>query len=278
MRSAFGAVLGLLLLSGCSDLEFRQARHLEDTRQFARAAASYERFLERGAGGPRETEALVRLGRIYADAFGRCERAVPLFERAARSKSAASGMDWPSAARTALLACPDFFPLREGSRWVYVDSQSGGRNMRLEFTLSRSSAAVTAAGAYFAGVKRFRDYRRSYEQEGWILYEKDASGDRAPILRYPYREGLSWQARRGGRLFTYRIVSAGVPVSVKAGAFRDCIKVRSEAAGDPAWVFDYYCPGVGRAKTTVGVNEGENPNTELAEHSFAGSSTPSSSK
>ena len=103
---------------------------------------------------------------------------------------------------------------------------------------------------------------------------KEPAGERAPILRYPYHEGLSWQARRGGKLFTYRIDAAGVAVSVKAGSFTGCLKVKSSAAGDPAWVFDYYCPGVGRVKTTVGVPEGENPNTELAESSLLSGASP----
>ena len=268
MRRAFAA-LPLLLFSACSDLEFRQARRLEDKREFDRAAASFERVLEKSPGGARETEVLVRLGRIYAEEFGRCERAVPLFEGAARMGApSSSGVDWPALARRALMSCPDYFPLRDGARWVFVDSQSGGANMRLDIALSRSSSTANAAGAYFAGRERFKEYRRSYEVEDFILWEGEPAGERAPILRYPYHEGLSWQARRGGKLFTYRIDAAGVSVSVKAGSFSGCLKVKSSAAGDPAWVFDYYCPGVGRVKTTVGVPEGENPNTELAESSL----------
>ena len=293
MRRAFAA-LPLLLFSACSDLEFRQARRLEDKREFDRAAASFERVLEKSPGGARETEVLVRLGRIYAEEFGRCERAVPLFEAAARmgapssrrppttfpmaagtaslpappERGRAPSVDWPALARRALMSCPDYFPLRDGARWVFVDSQSGGANMRLDIALSRSSSTANAAGAYFAGRERFKEYRRSYEVEDFILWEGEPAGERAPILRYPYHEGLSWQARRGGKLFTYHIDAAGVSVSVMAGSFSGCLKVKSSAAGDPAWVFDYYCPGVGRVKTTVGVPEGENPNTELAESSL----------
>ena len=117
MRREFAA-LPLLLLSACSDLEFRQARRLEDKREFDRAAASFERALEGSPGGPRETEMLVRLGRIYAEEFGRCERALPLFEAAARPPPAREpGTDCTLAGR-ALMSCPDYFPLRDGARWV----------------------------------------------------------------------------------------------------------------------------------------------------------------
>ena len=126
MRREFAA-LPLLLLSACSDLEFRQARRLEDKREFDRAAASFERALEGSPGGPRETEMLVRLGRIYAEEFGRCERALPLRSRRARvllrrgepGNGLVAGPPGPD-------VLPGLFPAPGRRPLGWVDSQSGG--------------------------------------------------------------------------------------------------------------------------------------------------------
>lgn len=258
--------LGIILcaaLSGCGRLDFAQARHLEKGGRFSRALKAYESFLARVPQGPREAEALVRAGRIYSGVFGRCDRAVPMLERAARMQGVG---DWPARARESLLECPDLFPLKGGSRWTFVDTASGGRNMKLE--LSVSSAVVRGVriqGAYYAGKNRFRGYDRSYTKEDWMLWEEEGS-TRRPILRYPFLAGQSWTDEHSG--WSYRIMSEGLRVRTRAGDFEGCFKVRSQGAGDSqrAWVYDYYCPGVGRVKTTIGTSEGEHPNTELSDY------------
>ena len=64
-------------------------------------------------------------------------------------------------------------------------------------------------------------------------------------------------------------MAAGVDLKVQAGAFSGCLKVRRRTSGQASWVFDYYCPGIGRVKTTIGIPGGENPNTELAEYKYS---------
>jgi hypothetical protein len=261
--AALGLAAGTAVFSACAKVDFQQARHLEEVGQPARAVKAYESFLSRRPGGLQEAEALVRAAMIYAEAFGRCERAVPLFERAARLSSYP---EWASKAKDGLLDCPDYFPIRPGARWVYVDSESGGQNMKLDIQMSTGTRA-RITGAYFAGENRFRDYSRSCEKKDWIVWEFDGAV-KSPILRYPFHAGSSWSARVAGKNVLYRIEDASAEVRTKAGAFKGCLKVRAHPAGEPAWVYDYYCPGVGRVKTTVGVEEGENPNTELAESSL----------
>jgi len=49
------------------------------------------------------------------------------------------------------------------------------------------------------------------------------------------------------------VVSTTATVKVAAGEFKDCLKVRELDRRYPKnWRFDYYCPDVGRAKTTIG--------------------------
>ncbi|MBI5242950.1 MAG: tetratricopeptide repeat protein [Elusimicrobia bacterium] len=282
---------GLLLLAAaaaaCGRVDFQQARHLEDTGQFARALKAYENFLARGPSGPQEIEAAVRAARIYAQVFNRCDRAVPLFERAARRSPdgqapGATGSQgprgravllsrearrWVELAHEGLLNCPDFFPISPGARWVLVDAETGGKNMRLEIAVSTAAGKARVVGAYYAGTNRFMNYSRACEKKDWMTWENGA-----PILRYPYRQGSSWSAKVRGKRTDYRIEDVSASLNTKAGAFEGCLKVRAHIEGEPSWVFDYYCPHVGRVKTTLGAPEGENPNTELSEFSIPFSS------
>lgn len=266
MRTSFPAALTALLLAACGpDLDFRQARHLEEAGDLHRAVAAYERFLADSPGDARVPEAAYRAGRLYAEALGRCGESAAHLERAARSGRS----PWAGKALKALLSCPDYFPLRPGASWMYVDSLSQGENMRLELAVKSSSEGARGeiAGAYFAGENRFKDYRRRYEKADWSVWEEAEGGGRVPILRFPFRAGNAWTARRGGRRVRYRIEKDGLQVRVKAGRFSGCLKVREHTEGFESWVYDYYCPGVGRVKTAVGIPGRENPNTELARFS-----------
>lgn len=250
----------ILSSSGCgADLDYKQARFLE-AREPVRAAAAFERFLAKHPDDPRAPEASYRVGRVYADNLGRCPEARHWFEAAARSAG-----EFSEPAKLGLMACPDYFPLRSGSKWTWVDTLSGGKNMRLEARIVTSTRGVQGivAGAFFAGEQSFRDYRRRYEKGDWTVWE-ETDGTRSPILRWPYTAGRSWTAPGPQGEVTYTIESHDARVKVKGGAYSACLKVRSQVHGYASWVFDYYCPGVGRVKNTVGVPGAENPNTELA--------------
>ncbi|HBL17962.1 MAG: hypothetical protein A2X36_06595 [Elusimicrobia bacterium GWA2_69_24] len=266
-RRPLRALLALAWLGCGANLDFKQARHLEDAGDKMRAVAAFERFLERRPADPRVPEASFRLGRLHAEVLGRCPEAVRYFEAAARAEG-----PWAEPSRLGLMTCPDFFPLQPRSRWTYVDTESGGKNMRLEIAVKASSGAAGAevSGAFFAGAKRFMDYRRRYSRSEWSVWESEGDApDRAPILRFPFRAGRSWEIRRGKQKVRYDIAADGLTVRTKAGSFPDCLKVKAHTEGYASWVYEYFCPGVGRVKTTVGVPGSENPNTELAAFSVS---------
>ncbi|MFA5139306.1 MAG: tetratricopeptide repeat protein [Elusimicrobiota bacterium] len=261
-------------LLGCADYDFRKAVRLESKGKVAEAARAFERFLEKHPDDPRVPEAAYLAGKIHADKFDLCRQAVPLFEKAARfagkGAAASSGTavsPWPERARLALLSCPDYFPAPPGGRWEYVDTLSGGQNMRLEVEVrgSTDTAGTELAGSYFAGEEKFREYRRVCGREGWSLWEEE-SGGRIPVLRFPFRKGHAWEAVLKGERVRFLIEEDAASVKVKAGTFSDCLKVKQHHAGFESWTYDYFCPNVGRVKTTVGVPGAENPNTELASY------------
>ena len=275
-RLLFGrTVLAVCLFcAGCGgpDLDYKQARHLDATGQFFRALKEYENFLKKHPQDHRSVEVRYRAGLIYARKLDRCREAVPLFEDAARDRETAN-KEWVKLARLGLLSCPDYFPLRDGTKWLYVDSLSLGKNMRLDVGIRKSSGGVSGlvSGKMFAGEQMIQWYKRSYDKQGWAVYETIGEV-KAPILKYPFQKGRKWDVRRGKILETFEIVEAGAQVEVKAGKFEDCLKVRRQTSGYPSWVYDYYCAGIGRVKTSIGVPGRENPNTELAKVTFSAAS------
>lgn len=255
------AVAAALSLAGCGgDFAFDRAAKRERRGAYVDAAERFERFAAKRPAHPRVPEALVRAARIRTYVFQRCPEAKPLLERVAREFP---DSPWAEEAKRTLLDCPDYFPIRAGSDWVFVDSQTGGRNMRLVIEVSTASAeSAELEGAFFAGARRFQEFRRRYVKEGWAVWEEEGR-ERVPILRYPYHEGQVWTAKRGGRAVEFRVESAAEVVKVRAGTFHGCLRVRESQRGLPAWKYDYYAPGVGRVKTTIGGKGFENPNTEL---------------
>lgn len=248
----FLALALLALTLPFSALRYHRARYYEGTRRYPAALREYEGFLSKAPEGPRAAEVHVRAGELYAHKYQRCVEARRHFEAAGRLTAAEP---WAGRARAGLMDCPDYFPLDSGRTWVYGDSQSGGKFMHLEWELRQS----TILASLFAGGRKLKSDKVEYAKKDWLVLENGA-----PILRYPYRVGASWQARRGSDRLRYRIEAVGETVTTKAGTFEDCIKVREVNVKLPrSFKYDYYAPFVGRVKTTVGGPGFENPNTEL---------------
>ncbi len=212
----------------------------------------------------------MRAGTIYSRNFGRCLEARRCFEAAARRFPDLA--PWAERAKSGLLSCPDYFPLERGNSWVYGDTASGGQNMKLELEvrLSPSIGSGSVSGALYAGRKKIRDRSLSYAKRDWAVWEIEA-GRSLPILRYPFSPGTVWKAVVGEDELEYRVEAADVRVETVAGNFDDCLKVREFNRRYPeSWKYDYYAPGVGRVKTTIGGPGFENPNTELVKYSIGG--------
>lgn len=248
-------------LAGCDTYHFVMGTWREDARKPVAALQHYEKFLADRPRDPRSCEVRLRAARLYRS-FGRCGEARMHWETAAR--------DFPRSecaerAKASLLSCPDYFPLDLGRTWVYVDSESRGKAMRLEWEVRRSSGSSSGSiqAVLFAGDRRNRETAESYEKRDWAVWRTDLKPPE-PFLRYPFGQDQSWSDRRGGAAVDWLVVSTTATVKVAAGEFADCLKVRELDRRYPrTWRYDYYCPDVGRTKTTIGGRGYENPNTEL---------------
>ena len=261
-RARITVLAASLLLSGCDTYHYLAGTIHEDARRPVQALKHYEKFLSDRPKDPRSCEVRLRMAALYRSVFSRCEEARAQYEAAAR--------DFPNQtaclerAKTGLLMCPDFFPTDTGRTWVYVDSTSGGQAMRLEWEARTSSGAVgSIQSALYAGKRRIQTKTEYYTKADWAIWRVDKDG-REAILRYPYTEARTWSAKRGKTTVEYLIVSSSMTVSLIGGIYSGCLKIREkDSAFKSSWRYDYYCPGVGRVKTTIGGPGFENPNTEL---------------
>lgn len=256
--------LALLALSasGCDTYHFLLGTWRDDTRKPVQALKHYEAFLDSRPKDPRSCQVRLRAAAIYKD-WGRCGEARRHWEAAARDFGGIP--ECADRAKLSLLSCPDYFPLDKGRTWVYVDSASGGKAMRLDWEVRKSSGpgGGSIQTVLFAGNKRIREAMESYEKRDWGVWRTDAK-PAEPFLRYPFAADQAWEGKRAGAVIDWTIVSTEAKVKVAAGSFTDCLKVRERDHRFPSvYRYDYYCPDVGRVKTTVGGKGFENPNTEL---------------
>ena len=260
--AVFAAALAFAAgLFGTARYHYHLGRWDEARGRVPQALAHLEAFAAARPNDPLSAQAHVDAGRLYSG-MQRCLEARRHFEAAARAFPRLE--PWASRARLGLMQCPDYFPLTPGRTWVYGDSASRGAAMRLEWEVSAASeGAGLVQTALYAGSKRLSAGQTRYEVSDWTLWQTDSDG-RYALLEFPYAVGRVWTAKRGERELTYRLESVDAEARTAAGAFHGCLKVRESTKGiKDAWRYDYYCPFVGRALTTVAGPGFENPNTEL---------------
>ena len=161
----------------------------------ARAAASLERFLDRRPADPRACEAHLRLGRIYARRFGRYLEAKRHFEAAARDPARSVVLRaWRPRPNCSI--APIISRWTSGRSWVYGDTASGGRNMRLEVEVRAAPGGKAAqTSALFAGKKRISVSTKDFVKKDWAVWEL-AGGKESMLLRYPFAAGTDLEERR----------------------------------------------------------------------------------
>src|SRR4051812_8607459 len=129
MRRLVPLLLLIFASAACDTYHYVAGTWQEDSRKPVQALKHYEAFLSHRPRDPRSCEVRLRAAALYRG-FGRCAETRAHLEAAAR--------DFPhmtecaDRAKAGLLSCPDYFPLDLGRTWVYVDSDSKGKAMRLD--------------------------------------------------------------------------------------------------------------------------------------------------
>lgn len=262
----------LLFLSACTPgQQFSRAKKAEAKGDSYKAWQLYQKFTVEHPRDSRAPEALFRAGWLAQTAQGDCYMAQTFYDRVMEKYPQST--PWARLAVQQKNNCPDYFPLAHGWQWVEGDSESMGKNARIEVTCKRPAkkglGEVAAVGiytrTYYAGSEKFKSTEYTYKKTATELQEFDSSSDprSKTILQWPLEAGRRWQTKSGGRIFQYEIVSVDASAKVSAGDFKNCLHIRSSIEGTTGATNEYYAPSIGRVLTTVSTKEGEKRITEL---------------
>lgn len=262
----------LLGFAGCgAQSDFNRARRDEARGRYQAAWEGYQRFVADHPDHDRAPEALFRAGWVAQRARGDCHMARVFYDAVIARYPASE--TWTMAASLGLMNCPDYFPLITGTRWVEGDSDSKGAIARTVIEaepfdygepLFPSQAGVLRRTIY-AGEKRFRETESIYKKDRGRLLVFDAPTDSEgkTVLSWPLDVGTRWRSAEDGRVVLSEIVSTGEKVTVAAGVFENCVKVKTSVRSGSGARYEYFAPGVGRVLTTLSSRGGEKRNTEL---------------
>jgi hypothetical protein len=143
----------------------------------------------------------------------------------------------PPAATPSSAAPADFFPLAVGNAWTFLD-----RSPQHAEPVRRTVRIVSRdAAGYFVD-----------DQHGALRADGDCLHDRSRrLLCRPVERGASWSSIVGpSATERYEIAGTGETVTVPAGTFNGCVRVRSRLrAGKVEQIAELtYAPGVGPVK------------------------------
>lgn len=265
--------LAVILLAGCgAGYHFKKAGDFQKRGAFVQAIEKYRVVSGKYPASKYAPEALYAAANLYRKELQVYPEARKLYAELIQRYP--ESQEWVKLAKRGILDSPDYFPLEQDYLLVEGDSQTLGRNMQLEKYCTRVSTGVySVTKKYFAGDNMVSKVERFYEKVDYELREMSfpGSGQYAVLLSFPFELSKSWKTARDNRNLRITIVDNDAVVTVKAGKFSGCIKLREEDLFLPnAFKYEYYAPGVGCVLTTIGSagSQTEYRNTELISYKF----------
>jgi len=258
----------LLYLAGCSNPErlFTKGQKLESRGFFVEAGIKYDLLAKKFPRAALAPQALYRIGRIY-------HKKLKLFSYSTRYYLAIldkypSSQPWAGLAGAGLLTSPDYFPLHSGNFWIEGDSDTGGVNMRAQWTCDTvSSNTYSITRRISAGSHLVKVITQYYRIKGSQMCQLAKPADEAGVimLSYPFELGRSWRTVSDGKWMEYKVDFTDQRITVKAGSFPGCLKIGEKNLAYPGSVkYNYYAPEVGWVLTTTALVGGsEHRSTEL---------------
>lgn len=265
-----GLFFCLGLICGCGgDAKFSQAKKLEAKGEYQKAWEFYQEFAAKNPRHAAAAEALFRAGWLAQKQLGDCVAARAFYDSVLQNYPQSGS--WAAQSAYYRNNCPDYFPVLNGFRWVEGDSDTNGKNARIEIVCrvqpnkdNKDTLAVITK-TYFAGETKFKGVDFTYKKTDLEVMEFASKTDPRfkTILMWPLLAGTKWVTKHDNKTFRYEIVAADKEIKVQAGTFANCIQVRSTIDGFPGATNEYYAPDIGRVLVTISTSEGERRNTEL---------------
>ncbi|MCG3205266.1 MAG: hypothetical protein KCHDKBKB_01985 [Elusimicrobia bacterium] len=277
MQTTFAALallpLMFSLVSCGPEAKFKKAESLEKKGKYYQAWQKYQQFTADYPKHPKAAESLFHAGWLSQKQLKDCSMAAVFYD--AVMEKYPQSEPWARLAVNQKNNCPDYFPLYAGTKWVEVDSDTKGKNARIETECKQASEkgvfpseSGVFVKTYYAGSTKFKTIQLTYRKSNDEVLEFAAENElRAKvILKFPMEVGMRWRTRSATHMFTYEIIANDATVKVQAGEFSSCLVVRSSAEGVPGATLDYYAPGVGRVLTAFSTAQGEKRNVELSSY------------
>lgn len=267
-------LLFLLVLGLCScgpGAQFKSAQKDHAKGRHYKAWKKYQALVADHPAHALAPAALFYAGLISQQNLGDCFMAKTFYDNLLGAYPQSS--PWAKAALIQKNSCPDYFPLVAGTSWIEGDSETKGDTARVETIcapfsekagfLPGENAQLTRS--YFAGRSKFKVTEYRYEKKNSELWEFPNRSDPTYkiIMRWPLEPGTTWTTKFGGQMFRYEVIENDAVVSVQAGEYKNCVKIRFSVVGTASSTYEYYAPGIGRVLTTLGSTAGERRNTEL---------------
>lgn len=280
-----GAISAIVCLSiGCGpNYQFNRAKKLERKGQFYKAWTLYQEFSSHYPTHSAAAEAVFRSGWLAQTKLGDCFMAGTFYDTVLEKYPQSE--PWAKAAQLQKDNCPDYFPFLPGSKWVMGDSDTGGKNARIEIEAKTADKGTNLylldsarlVRSYFSGEKKFDTKESLIKKKDSELQEFPSPND--PVykvpLKWPVIVGNTWSYKYGKQLFKNEVVSTDATIKVIAGEFTDCLKVKTFAEGYPGVKFDYYAPSVGLILSAQDARGEEKRITELLQFDIKDDEAPS---
>lgn len=239
---------------------YGDGEQLQKQGRFLKAAEKYRTFALRNPADPSAPRALQEAADLYAVKLGLCAESKPLLERLAREYPS---YKMPEDVFRRIFVCPDYFPVDNGDKWKYGDSQTLGKNATQLVEVTAYSKGVSIVqSSFYAGDQLVSSVRSAYRFFGTNFLESQGK-THTLILNYPLEKGKAWTTDGAQGRINFRVEDTGLKVKVGAGEFSGCVKIRRRPAGVPSWIFEYYAPWTGKILTSVAGEGFENRVTEL---------------
>jgi hypothetical protein len=164
-----------------------------------------------------------------------------------------------------------YFPLKEGSRWEYdvISDQGATKKLLITNLAPREVSGVKVTPRKWElGGSTFIELMKQ-DETGTYRYAEQKGEQAPPILitpmechlKFPVAQGSSWNmaARLGHSTvnITLTIESLSDEVTVPAGNFKDCVKVKQAGENGAMSVlgYEWYAPRVGVVKSVVTIRQ-----------------------
>lgn len=253
--------------------QFNKAGRLESKGLYLDAIKIYKSIYNKNRNSEIGATALYNTARVY-------HRKMKIFSESTKLYNEVIGKFSPDStavklSKTGLFDSPNYFPFNNKSTWIEGDSQTGGKNMRIEWYCTEISTYTKCfvQRKFFAGTKLAAEVKRYFAKDNFELQESLSQNflNATITLKYPFETGKTWISERENRKLKFTIMDNNATVKVRAGEFSGCLKIREQDLANPLGCkYDYYAPEIGHILTSIGTSNSssEYRNNELISYTI----------